>query len=378
MTIELHVTDDVSDFSHGHVEFTSPSGVQRRVTYFDATNLVSGNLRDGEFATTLTLPQYTESGTWQLKEVSLADQPNAGRAYSKDWLITHGFPVTFSVAPGGDTAAPYVASFAITPLTIDTSLASQTITVTAHLTDDLGGSGAGEYATQFHFASPTVHQQLWAMLDAQLHLVAGTALDGVFESTVAVPQYSASGTWHLDGLTLYDSVGNHRKLYETDMLQLGFPTTLMIAPGGDSDPPAVAEFDFEPKAIEVTMHSQTITVTFRISDNLSGASAGDLQFADPTTRGLRRVNYTSTERISGDGRDGRYIVPVAFSPTDKAGIWHLNLVGVFDNVGNRVGLDESSLSALGFPTTLHVVNRAGLWYFPIIGKQTFSAAPPSE
>jgi hypothetical protein len=42
---------------------------------------------------------------------------------------------------------------------------------------------------------------------------------------MTLPQYSEAGTWKLDYISVYDEVGNRRRLSYDDASNLGFPTT---------------------------------------------------------------------------------------------------------------------------------------------------------
>ena len=61
----------------------------------------------------------------------------------------------------------------------------------------------------------------------------------------------------------------------------------------DTAAPALTEFDFNPKTIDVSAGPQTVTVTVRITDDLSGFEFGNFIFLSPSgqqdqLRGLQR------------------------------------------------------------------------------------------
>jgi hypothetical protein len=48
------------------------------------------------------------------------------------------------------------------------------------------------------------------------------------------------------------------------------------------EPPNVLSFDFDPKAVDTSASSQEITVTARLTDDLSGFSQGYFRFQSPS------------------------------------------------------------------------------------------------
>ena len=118
-----------------------------------------------------------------------------------------------------DTTAPELVSFSFSPTSIDTSGGSEQITFTAHITDDL----AGNYMAEVWFCSPS-GQFIDAIFDSSA-LVSGTALDGAYEFTATVPQYSEQGRWTVAYFHLRDNARNSRRLTAEDMTAAGFPTS---------------------------------------------------------------------------------------------------------------------------------------------------------
>jgi hypothetical protein len=122
---------------------------------------------------------------------------------------------------------PSLADFSLSPASINTSSGSRTITVTAHITDDMAGNAGAGYSSspsQVRFVSPSANQSVWAMLDGY-HLVSGTATDGVYQYTMTVPQFSECGSWHVDYLMLVDQVGNTESVSESQSDAAGFPAS---------------------------------------------------------------------------------------------------------------------------------------------------------
>src|SRR5262245_19531457 len=124
-----------------------------------------------------------------------------------------------------DTTPPQLAAFSYSPMSIDTSSGSQTVTVTARITDNPSGFSVGI----LNFISPSRRQSRSRSFQYPNNLTSGTAQDGTYQLLVSFPQFSEAGTWHLDYIDLSDQAGNRIVLTETDLINLGFQTTLEVA-----------------------------------------------------------------------------------------------------------------------------------------------------
>lgn len=98
-----------------------------------------------------------------------------------------------------DIDPPTLVDIQFTPTTIDTSRAAQTITVTAHITDDLSGFGGG-YAM---FSSESTAQYAVVQFREQFQID-----DGRYQATIELPRYAAYGSWRMTFVRLLDRVGN--------------------------------------------------------------------------------------------------------------------------------------------------------------------------
>ncbi len=133
-----------------------------------------------------------------------------------------------------DLTPPVLASFNINPSAIDVSTSSQNVTFTLRITDQLSGFQFGV----FDFISPS-GQQRKNTCCSPFPRISGDARDGIYEFSLAFPQFSEAGTWHVNSLTLTDVTGNTRSLSESDFIALGFPTQLEVA---QNRPPVAVSF----------------------------------------------------------------------------------------------------------------------------------------
>ena len=135
---------------------------------FSSQDLASGNDLDGVYASKLTMPKYSEQGTWTLEFFSIQDRVGNRIELSRGEMATLGFPTDFRVESQGDTSSPNLISFDFNPKTINTAASSQQISFTAHITDYLSGLGCREIndnsficgGGQAYFRSPSGQQNV--------------------------------------------------------------------------------------------------------------------------------------------------------------------------------------------------------------------------
>ena len=120
----------------------------------------------------------------------------------------------------------------------------------------------------------------------------------------------------------------------------------------DTAPAQLVEFSFSPTNIDVSGEAQTVIVTLRITDNLSGFSGGGFAFVSPSGQQTRGYNFGHVERISGTDLDGVYQLSLVFPVFSEAGTWRVQGLVLFDQVGNRIDLSTADFETMGFPTEL--------------------------
>jgi subtilisin-like proprotein convertase family protein len=126
--------------------------------------------------------------------------------------------------------------------------------------------------------------------------------------------------------------------------------------GGDSTPPALAEFSFSPASVDTSAGPKTITVRARLTDAGVGVAgegytrgATEARFKSPS--GGQIIDALLYKLASGDASDGTYEWSMTLPSGSENGVWTLQYVMPTDKVGNRATLNTGALAAAGFPTT---------------------------
>ncbi len=127
----------------------------------------------------------------------------------------------------------------------------------------------------------------------------------------------------------------------------------LILADGDTELPNVVSLDFEPKTVDTTLSSQTVTFTARFTDNLSGLDFADVRFRSPSGNQTSYLRFNQPgDLISGDMLDGVYVSTMNLPQYAEAGIWKQDLFLLRDNVGNDIYLTQNQINDLGFPVEL--------------------------
>ena len=71
--LTMHITDDVSGFSDGYLQLTSPNGLQSTEADFGSSQRTGGNALDGTYQVNVQIPSNAQEGTWTIGTVWLRD-----------------------------------------------------------------------------------------------------------------------------------------------------------------------------------------------------------------------------------------------------------------------------------------------------------------
>jgi len=150
-------------------------------------------------------------------------------------LIALGVNRQFTlVSSDPDTTPPQVFDMSFSPVVIDTSLASQPVTVTLVVTDDSTGvdfspdhSSGTSFTHGVTFRSPS-GAQTRTISNLSFTRVAGTATFGTWRATLTFPRFSEVGTWTASVSSIKDAVQNTVSLTTAQLVSAGMPTQLAI------------------------------------------------------------------------------------------------------------------------------------------------------
>ncbi len=251
-----------------------------------------------------------------------------------------------------DVMGPTLMSLAMTPASINTATADATVVVTARLTDDLAGlsTGGAVPISTIELRGPGGAQFARGYF-SQAQRVSGTALDGVYRTSLAVVHSSEPGTW-LATIVLTDAANNATTYSPANLAAAGFANSVQQAGAGDNQAPNVVSMAVSPNAIDTSLSAATLTFSARIVDGLAGVSNGStapisqLVMQGPT--GSHRISANLAQRVSGTALDGVYAGQVSVPRFSEQGQWSILTFTVYDNVGNSRTFGPSDFVGTAF------------------------------
>lgn len=252
VTFKIRVIDELSGFYSSSFTIESSTGRQSRRGTIWPSRIISGDEHDGIYEYNLKIVQYTENVTWHVTYLSVYDKVGNRITLTESGLKTLGFPTELNVVSDpDDITVPEVVDFSFAPLAIDTRAGPQFVTFTLHATDDLSSF----YSSSFQIISPSGTQAksgtFWPT-----HLIAGDEMDGVYQYTITIPQYSEIGLWYVSYLTIADDVWN-QKIYRTnDLINMGVPPLQVV----DGPLTTEATIDFDPDTLNLESEGEDVTV----------------------------------------------------------------------------------------------------------------------
>ena len=362
VTVVARVTDATSPSIGGAVPLsnlvlTGPGGQQHVTVYFSQAQRISGGPTDGMYQATATLRWHAEPGRWNAT-ATLVDLAGNTRTMTTADLSSAGLPTGIDQTGPGDVTPPQLVSLFLSPPTVDTSLDSATVVVTARITDDLAGvsSGVGISASQVVLRGPTGTHHARASLDIRRRS-SGDALDSTFVAPVTLWRWAEQGVWSVESVELVDEVGNE---------------TVVAAPGpsftqigiGDTVAPSFRAFTLSTTSVDVQNAAGTVGVNARLVDDRAGAAEGvsdspsSVTFASPSGRQSARGLLGLAQRTSGTALDGTYHVVLSIPAHAEPGVWTLRSATAIDRAFNVANFAFAEWTAKGLPGTFTVVSDA--------------------
>jgi hypothetical protein len=242
-----------------------------------------------------------------------------------------------------DTEPPVLLGFGLEPVSVNTSSAAQTVTATAHITDNL--SGVSEVVVVAR--SPSKEQTVVASFSR----VSGTETDGVYQAALEIPRFAESGAWHIAYVSLRDHAGNFTTVTQSELESKELPATIQVESVVDTEPPVLLGFGLEPVSVNTSSAAQTVTATAHITDNLSGVSEVVVVARSPSKE---QTVVASFSRVSGTETDGVYQAALEIPRFAESGAWHIAYVSLRDHAGNFTTVTQSELESKELPATIQV------------------------
>ncbi len=125
----------------------------------------------------------------------------------------------------------------------------------------------------------------------------------------------------------------------------------------DADPPELIDFSITPIRVNTADEDQEITVTVKVTDDLTGVCSPEDEGCDGGSGiymaltpliGTQSIGGYDFTRIAGNSLDGTYQATFTMPKWSKTGIWVVDTLAIYDNIGNCAGYNSTSLNTM-FP-----------------------------
>jgi len=305
ITIYADVTDDLSGVETVFPTVQSPTGKQS--IQFGGLEY---NSSSGLWEKEVTIPQYSENGTWIVPYVDCRDFAQNYKRYEHDVDFIANFTV-ISLTP--DMSPPTLNVIWIVPNVV---MDNESIKIYAEVTDDLSG---------VKFVFPTLKSPSETSGSTlQFGGLEYNSSSGLWEKEVLIPAYSESGVWIIPFVEVGDNVENRDWLwYNIDFIA----NFTVISSFPDTTPPALHDIWVSPGVINV---GESVTVHANVTDDLSGVDFVFPTFLSPS--GNQRIQFGGLVYNSSSELWEREVTLPIYSETGK---WIVDYVEVGDNANNR-------------------------------------------
>jgi hypothetical protein len=134
-------------------------------------------------------------------------------------------------------------------------------------------------------------------------------------------------------------------------IALAFAIVPVAFAQADTDPPELIDFDFNPKAIDLTADGAQINFEMELRDELAGV--GFVGCGIVSQSGRIHIGASIGFPTSGDRSSGVFTFWIWVPRFFEEGIWRIDSCSATDESFNNVTWSSAELATLGFPTDLH-------------------------
>jgi hypothetical protein len=296
--VDVQLSDAVPGVDHGTITVTD--GTDSFPLPFDNTNRQSGTPLNGVYEVTFPV-DYTTTGTYSVSAVDAFD----GYGNENNDISPGGG--TLSVTATTDSTAPDFGLVSVSPGSVNTSAEAKTVTVTAHITDDVSGFASGEAEFSDGAAGFVI-----GSFDTT-NLVSGTATDGTYSFQVEFPVGSETGDYALS-LSLTDFQANSTP----DFVPVNEANTdVNVTTTADPAGPQVTSFTLSPATVNMAGGFGSAYAHITVTDTGAGLHVGTVNLTAPDSSPVQEDfgPYPGGGLISGNAQSGTYLVPIPVSQT---------------------------------------------------------------
>lgn len=335
VSVSLRVTDDVTGVKYAHIYWLDPSGGNTIHTAWT----MGPPSTDTTFVGKTVFPKNSVAGDWKIDRIALKDEVNDWKYYYTEELKSMGISANLHVISESDTEAPKPVSFTYNKDTINTTSTDQSVAISLRVSDDLSGVRNAHVYWADPAGNNNVHTS-W-MLDP-------TSVDTTLTGTTIFPRNSPAGDWKIHRIALKDPVSEWKYYYTDELKTMGISANLHVISITDNTPPKPVSLHISPDTINTSNGDQSITMSLRVSDDLSGITNVQLYWLDP----LGNTNKNSSWYLNSHPNDTTFTETVVFTKGAPEGDWQIDRIAVKDQIGDWKYYYTNDLKELGITAKL--------------------------
>lgn len=237
-----------------------------------------------------------------------------------------------------DTTPPRISAISISPPAVDVTTGPASVTVDVTATDDLSGVPEFQSIAAVIASAPAAQQSQSAIW----RRISGDSRGGTYRTILTIPRWSQPGAW-LIRVSFTDSTGNRATFPTAQLASLGLSHQFNVISVGDTTPPVLQSADFSPSSVDVSAADQAVTLTLRLTDDLSGVrdfGPGHAILAilrSPSGLQEKHLQDTLFSVVSStpDNRDRTVRITFPMPRYSEPGQWQLRSIRLVDAAGNQ-------------------------------------------
>ena len=254
--------------------------------------------------------------------------------YLNYWILLFFFYSFIGSAYAAESDPPVLNAISVDKTVVDVSNGPQTVTFT---TDTYDASGIDWNSSNIRLR--TVNMSIvWVNSN---HETPNTF-------SITFDTNSTSGLYLIDYMHLYDNVGNPSNINSSSLLNFGLPSHIEVIGGAESDPPVLNAISVDKTVVDVSNGPQTVTFTTDTYD------ASGIDWNSSNIR-LRTVNMSIVWVNSNHETPNTF--SITFDTNSTSGLYLIDYMHLYDNVGNPSNINSSSLLNFGLPSHIEVIGE---------------------
>lgn len=306
--------------------------------------------------TSIDVPSTTPVGDYRLASLTIGDKKGNARTLSATEIKGAGYGSELAVFAGPDEEGPELTSLSLSTTEVDTSSGPATVDISVGATDALSGVNDTHVAVVLPNWEPGP-LELTGHMGPEVPPVDGSRHNGIWSQQISLVQHAMPGYYKINGVYLSDLAGNTSHYKRQELEELGFPLEFLQAGPGDTTPPEIVDFWFEPPRLQTSAGNRTIFFYTHVRDDLSGLgpwpetglSGVRTGFEPPGDWGEFGTTGTVPQLISGSGIDGVWREEVELEADSAPGEYEITYAGATDRAGNDLLLKRAEIESRGWP-----------------------------